>query len=286
MCGIAGFAGVSKKFRPSLCIALSVGIDSRGGHAAGFLAMRKDGPLILGRNTGSWIGQSLDFYKHIIRGHAVMMHARYATTGSHTKSNAHPFKIERNGKAVLHGAHNGMILDADDSAKENRRDFSVDSRELFELLADNNKKRIKSLMGYGTIVWVTAKSPTRINFCRLTDDADLVYTHPREGGLVYASTAGILRYALKAAGMKAGTMMVPTSGYINAFDMSGNIEYTGEKLSMSGYPTLAPVMMSEMSKSSASEKKEKAWHGELSDDEWNRWLSVETSRQKHGEVTR
>lgn len=134
-----------------------------------------------------------------------MMHARYATCGGSWRgnpNNAHPFRIERNGKTVLYGAHNGCIYNADDSAKKHARNYTVDSRELFELLADNATEEIQNLSGYGVITWIDTKQQGAVNMARISTSSEIYVCKVKSGGYVWGSTEKIVKEALKDAGLK------------------------------------------------------------------------------------
>lgn len=198
MCGIAGFAGVDPEKRLSLTFGLGIGIDDRGGHAAGFVTLNPH-PTVY-RRPGTWLKASHRFFEAAAAGDITMMHARFATSGSASDvNNAHPFLIRRKGSTVLYGAHNGVIYDARDSARKHRRSFTVDSKELFELIADN--ERIDDLTGYGVITWMVPGA-REVYLSRLTDQSEIVIGKLTGGGVVWASTRKILHDALDLAELK------------------------------------------------------------------------------------
>jgi predicted glutamine amidotransferase len=224
MCGIAGFLGIEGHKKVKLAWSLSRGIDNRGGHASGFVSLRDNDRIVWGRERGSWIKQDVPFYREAITGFGSVMHARYATCGDKdARAHAHPFCIKRNGAPVLWGVHNGIINNANESAKAHGRPYTVDSRELFELLADGEYDSIRQLRGYGTIVWVEASDRKYIRMARLTDNAELVFVNTTIGGMVYASTENILDNALKYAGLKNKDKNTwePTHGKILKFGPDG-----------------------------------------------------------------
>lgn len=200
MCGLAGFAGIPEDRRLLLVYSLGVGIDSRGGDASGFVTLN-DRPVSF-RKPGTWTRASARFSRAAADGDICLMHARLATCGERENpSQAHPFAIKRWGRTVLWGAHNGMIYDADDSAKANGRSYSVDSKELFELLADGEHIKIQELTGYGVATWIEAGS-RHVNLSKLSDDGEIVVAKVHGGGTVWASTWPILKRATDFAGIK------------------------------------------------------------------------------------
>ncbi len=218
MCGLSGFHRVNlgTTMRQILVWALGEGIDSRGGHASGFLCV-DDNKVHAHRKLGKWGSFNSDrFVARASRGESLLQHARYATTAARTVNDAHPFTIKRDGKTVLHGMHNGIIYDADVSARKHKRPYTVDSKELFELLADGDYKAIGELHGYGVIMWVRADSPERIYICRLSEDSDFEIATVKGGGLVWASTVKILNGGVVAAGLEIEQRWEIESGIVHS----------------------------------------------------------------------
>jgi len=201
MCGIAGLNGVPERYRPALVASLGAGIDTRGGDAAGYVSV--NGVIRYGRTLGEWSDARQRFHYAAYSGDTTMMHARFKTCGTGAIEEAHPFAVKRSGKTILYGAHNGMIYDAQASAKKHDRMFSVDSLELFELMADDED--FSSLHGYGVITWIKPEERDVIHMARLTTSSDLVVASIVEGGFVYASTKKILEEALFEAKLTIDT---------------------------------------------------------------------------------
>lgn len=228
MCGISGFNSIPFNNRLLLTIGLSSGIDDRGGDAAGFVSVSKEG-FRYARRRGEWRNANARFVKAAAMGDLCMMHARYATCGNDSVQDAHPFAIKRNGKVKLWGAHNGMIYDAWESANQNNRFISVDSQEVFELLADNDISGIQNLSGYGVISWINSANPHSVNIARLSENSDLCVASLEEGGIVWASTWKILSKALDIAELHAksvyeleiGNVYEITGGHIYSTGMNG-----------------------------------------------------------------
>lgn len=224
MCGIAGYAGIPGwERRSKLTMGLALGIDLRGGDAAGFLALDGKTSPVISRRTGTWLGASDAFYDRATGGRrTLLMHARFATCGKKTKSEAHPFEVRRNGQPVLWGVHNGVIYNAAQSATRHRRRYDVDSRELFELLADGQNEKISRLEGYGTIMWVEAKRPDRILACRMTESADLTLARTFGGGMVWGSTARIVHEAIGWTDLRAADWIdFKSVGTVYSIDAKG-----------------------------------------------------------------
>jgi glutamine amidotransferase-like protein len=204
MCGIAGFSGITGDTL-ELAWLLGLGIDTRGGHAAGFVsvgAVNARGVQI-GRKLGHWATASDKFLWRASEGHTAMLHARFATSGGRTVAEAHPFEIVRHGAPVLWGVHNGCLYNAGQSAAMNGRVLNVDSAELFELLADGDLEGIQALEGYGVVTWVEASHPGHVNLARLSDDGAIYVCDVSGGGSVWGSTRDIVEGALAASGLES-----------------------------------------------------------------------------------
>lgn len=200
MCGISGYVGLkNSEARFKLVAALGKGIDMRGQAMAGYVSSTEDN-LIHARRQGSWSSADDEFIIRAAHGDMCMMHSR-APGYNHPVTNAHPFPIIRNDEVVLYGAHNGSLNEAFDSAKAHNRNMTVDSMELFELLADDEIETLNKYHGWGVIEWVLASNTSEVRLSRLTNNSDLVAVEVEGGGTVWASTWHILRNALEAAGL-------------------------------------------------------------------------------------
>jgi len=200
MCGLAGHAGVdSQRIREQLTFGLGIGIDIRGGDAAGFATITEDKTIAVGHKPGCWINARERFLQRASEGTLSMLHARFATCGTGAITEAHPFVIKREGKTILFGAHNGIIYNAYSSAQRNGRKLTVDSKELFELLADKDYEGLKRLQGYGVITWIEADNPTCMFVHRLTAMSDFHIEQLEHGGFVWGSTREIVARALDMA---------------------------------------------------------------------------------------
>jgi hypothetical protein len=207
MCGISGFVEDSnnkwtKEQKLFLIIGLGEGIDRRGEHACGYAAVSSDGNLNYARKKGPWIRARMRFIEGAL-GDVLLMHARFATCGNREDPmNAHPFAIRRNGKVILWGAHNGMISNADASAKKHGRKITVDSQEIFELIADGDYEGVRDLNGYGVCTWIESNNRKTVNLCRLTVHSDICVVSIKGGGIVWGSTWEIIKNALDFADLE------------------------------------------------------------------------------------
>lgn len=211
MCGVAGYVGLGHlpaEQRFDLVEALGIGIDSRGGDAAGFCVINGPShrPIVrLARKLDEWQDARGRFIRAASSGHSVMMHARWTTSGNAKDIEcAHPFPIRRKRgateKVVLYGAHNGMLEGTVSSARMFQREHTVDSREFLELLADKRYDVIQKLEGYGVVTYVRPEDGI-IRVVRISSNSDFEIVALEGGGIVYASTASILKDALEFAGL-------------------------------------------------------------------------------------
>jgi len=224
MCGIAGFVGITDPIqRLAFVTSAGVGIDSRGGDASGYLSVdRKTGRLFHAKRVGTWLDSKRKFQKRVASGDMAMMHARWATCGDKkAQDQAHPFEIKREGRTKLFGMHNGCIWNAKESATANGRRFSVDSCELFELMADGDVEGIQDLDGYGVITWFVPGT-NYVNMVRLSSHSEIVVVSLKTGGIAWASTWEILQDALEFAELEADyDFQVPDVGRIYQFRDGG-----------------------------------------------------------------
>lgn len=228
MCGLGGYVGIKDRgTRLALTYGLGFGIDRRGGDASGYVSTGDSygSSVTVHRKVGRWRDANTKFFRRAAAGTTLVMHARFATCGKKdTTSNAHPFTIKRQGKVVLYGAHNGVVQGTSKTAKEYGREHTVDSREVYELIADNKLDVLQELDGYGVLTWLTPGSDA-VNMARLSNRSDFVAVTVDVGGVVWASTETILEEALKVAGIgRADTLKLDTVGMVYQLDASGASE--------------------------------------------------------------
>lgn len=272
MCGLSGYAGIrSHRVRMALVDALGDGIDSRGGHAAGYAAQRGAAAVpSVYRTLGRWGHAKPAFVNGAAQGSIVMMHARYATHGSNVATNAHPFTIRRKHHTIV-GAHNGIVWDADDSAAKHGRSFTVDSREAFELLADDSAEELSSLSGYGAITWFDSRVDGML-LCKLTDDGAMVVHRVKGGGIVWGSTSTIVDLAIAFAGLSTETRYEVAPNVVHRVTADGSALYlTDQRLSLSDRVYRRSAATS--GHTAAPSSRPYGWNRWADDDEeWAMWL--------------
>ncbi len=242
MCGLAGYSGLKNvKQRTILAWALGIGIDKRGGHAAGFVSVdtASSGKGIrTSKRIGPWEKAKTKFIYAAGAGEVAMLHSRFATCGKwHELANAHPFVIKRKDEAVLYGVHNGVVGETVASAKLHGREYSVDSKEVFELLADGNMKAIQDLDGYGVLNWITPDSGV-VNLAKLSAKADFIACTLVGGGIAWASTWEILSDALDVAKLRPeNTLITDEVGRVYQLTPQGVVKTseTGVKVGKSAW---------------------------------------------------
>lgn len=206
---------MAKEHREDLTTALGWCIDSRGGDAVGFVTHTEKDTTQYGRRIGTFWKSPKRFLSVASDGDVCLLHSRYTTSGNKDDpQHAHPFAIKRDGKTVLFGAHNGVLYDALLSAKRHGRNYTVDSKELFELLADGDLDGIQRIHGYGVVTWTKPKEHL-IYISSLSTHADIEVCDLKEGGYVYASTQNILKSAIDVAGLHIdGFYRLPDPGHV------------------------------------------------------------------------
>ncbi len=235
MCGLGGYSGITdQSVRVKLAGALGVGLDKRGGHAAGYVSLPVAGSgkgVGMARRAGTWGDSSWRFVKASAAGEVAILHARFATCGEKDNAlHAHPFAIRRGDRAVLYGAHNGIVYGGRDTAKEAGRDYTVDSKELFELLADGKLDAIRKLSGYGVINWITPATGV-VHMARLSSQSDFACVKLKGGGIAWASTMAILDAAVKFSGDEAeDVLLAPTVGMVYTLSPDGIRETSEDNL--------------------------------------------------------
>jgi glutamine phosphoribosylpyrophosphate amidotransferase len=230
MCGISAYSGITDpNARTILTSSLGSAIVSRGFGGAGFVSLDGQGGVFHQRTIDHWRKADEAFIQAAAEHETCMMHSRGPM--SKVDTDVHPFPIVRNDQIVMWGAHNGMFDDGWGSARANGRHITVDSMELFELLADGRVADMSKLRGWGVITWVTSDDPNTIKICRLNGSSELVAAHLEEGGVVIASTKDILKFGVSTAQLNIREMIPMTIG--RTYLMSnGNITRTDEGVTL------------------------------------------------------
>ncbi len=196
MCGIFGMSwrqdAINVESRAILAANLAIQNDQRGGDSFGIVGFKNNRYSIL-----KGIGDLSDSAYELTGYDTLFAHTRYATNGTVSVKNAHPFKI---GKII--GAHNGMIRNHHDLNKMYGRDYEVDSMHIFAHL--NDDLPMNELEGYGAIEWIDKNDPSTIYLTRFRNGELAIYgigEYEDPIGIVWSSSYRHLIKSLAAAGI-------------------------------------------------------------------------------------
>jgi hypothetical protein len=113
-------------------------MEERGTHSWGFT----DGNEVW-KNVGAF---SDSFTADLLGKKIALVHTRFATFGSKTEENSHPFRVGN-----ILGVHNGQIYNHAAVAKTHGIEYAVDSELIFHYL--NEGRDLSELEGYGAVVF-------------------------------------------------------------------------------------------------------------------------------------
>lgn len=202
MCGIVGFINreanlkaaepLTKWFKQALyCDAL------RGEHGTGILSVNDKGFYHMYKkalNAADFL--ELSKTKSVLRDSSVFSvgHNRWATQGTHTDDNSHPFE---HGNIVLF--HNGTVSN---HRSLNKPTFDVDSSAVSFMFSESDdiKKSIERIEGTYSLVWYDFLLET-LNFAR-NEDRPMFFGYVKDSkSILFASEASMIRWLANRNGI-------------------------------------------------------------------------------------
>lgn len=128
-----------------------------------------------------------------------MCHVRAATVGSVTLSNAHPFEITKENGDILLGTHNGTLTGW--KSNSTAKLYNVDSEWALSRIAEDGVDAFKDISGAFAFVWWDGSDNGVLHMAR-NKERTLYVALLKDGGMAYASEAGMLYWLLERNNMK------------------------------------------------------------------------------------
>jgi predicted glutamine amidotransferase len=165
-------------------------------------------------------------------------HTRAATSGGLGYSAAHPFYIESaddTSYREMVGVHNGSLTNW--ATKDKAKNYSVDSEWALNHIYDKGAEAFKDFTGAYCFVWWDSDEDDVLNIAR-NDTREMHVAMLENGGLAYASEAGMLYWLLERNSLKIKGTIIQLDDHTHyKFKRDDLHNFTKEKLLQPPTPT-------------------------------------------------
>lgn len=162
-------------------------------------------------------------------------HVRAATAGGVTEANAHPFVVVREDGSRIIGVHNGTLEGW--RSKDGASRFDVDSRWLYQKIAEDGVDAFSGFLGAYALVWYDSKTPEVINVARNSKRPLFWALTADRKSMVAASEMGMVGWLAGRNGITLDTdsngqveFQYPEEGYLYTINISNPSIVSKEKL--------------------------------------------------------
>lgn len=163
-------------------------------------------------------------------------HTRAATQGSVSINTAHPFECYTDDEAYfLVGVHNGTLQNW--KSKKGANAYEVDSEWALNHILREGDKAFEDFTGAYTFVWWEGDNPDSLFIAR-NKERPMHVCFLENGGMAYASEAGMLYWLLERRGIKMdGPIIALEVGQKYEFPLGNPKEFTKTELPEAKYVT-------------------------------------------------